>query len=66
MAIESVKGYGFSEKYIQRQTFVKMLHNLHQLPSFSKCFSEVISNLTKDPIIVVRITLAETVARILE
>ena len=30
MAIESLKGYAASEKYIQRQTFCQMLESLYE------------------------------------
>lgn len=34
MALESVKGYGLSEKYIQRQTFTRMVRNLYRIANF--------------------------------
>ncbi len=34
MAIESVKGFGVSEKFVQRQTFATMTENLSKLEKF--------------------------------
>ena len=42
MAIESIKGFGLSEKYIQRQTFSKMIENLNKLDNFEEHFIDVI------------------------
>ncbi len=63
MAIESIKGFGLSEKYIQRQTFSKMIENLNKLDNFEEHFIDVIEVLAKDPIIIVRIALAISLAK---
>lgn len=58
MAIESIKGFGVSEKFVQRQTFATMVENLYRLQGFEDSFMEVLLSLSKDPVIVVRIALA--------
>ena len=35
MALESIKGYGLSDKYIQRETFGLMVRHLYKLRQFS-------------------------------
>lgn len=34
MAIESIKGFGLSEKFVQRQTFAAMVENLYKIENF--------------------------------
>lgn len=58
MALESIKGYGLSEKYIQRETFAFMVRNLYKLKIFKDTLMDMILELTKDKIVVVRIALA--------
>jgi len=36
MAIESLKGYAFSEKYVQRETFAWMIKNTYRLKFFKE------------------------------
>lgn len=63
MAIESVKGFGVSEKFVQRQTFAAMTENLCKLEKFEENFMDVLHELSKDPVIIVRIALAISICK---
>ncbi len=66
MAIESVKGFGVSEKFVQRQTFAGMTENLCKLEKFEENFMDVLLELSKDPVIIVRIALAISISKAFE
>ncbi|CAM6005150.1 unnamed protein product [Sphagnum balticum] len=66
MALESIKGYGLSEKHIQRETFARMLRNLYRLPTFQTTFMELVMELARDKVVIVRIALAISFKEILE
>lgn len=65
MAIESLKGYALSEKYVQRETFAWMIPNLYQLKLFEEKLLDHVELLSKDPIVIVRIALSISIAEIL-
>lgn len=61
-----MKGYALSEKHVQRQTFAKILRNLYKMDNFGDKFMEVVSELSRDKIVVVRIALAISLREIAE
>lgn len=65
MALESIKGFGVSEKYIQRQTFARMLRNLYKIDKFKDIFMDLVNELAEDKVIVVRIALAISIRSII-
>lgn len=66
MALESIKGYGLSEKYIQRETFACMVRNLYKLRIFAPKLIEMVNEVAKDKIVIVRIALAISIREILK
>lgn len=65
MALESLKGYALSEKCIQRETFAFMIRNLYKIRDFPAKLMPLVIELSRDRIIVVRITLAISISLIL-
>jgi hypothetical protein len=66
IAEESLKGFGLSKQYIQRKTFARMVATLHILPDFKEKYFEIVLALAKDPIVLVRLSLAISVRTIIQ
>lgn len=65
IAEESLKGFGLSMQYIQRETFARMVATLHLLHDFREKYYNIVLELASDPIIVVRLALAISIKEIL-
>ena len=66
MALESVKGYGLSAQHVQRETFALMVRHLYKLKQFKGSMLELVGQVARDDIVLVRIALAISVGAILE
>ena len=66
MALESLKGYALSEKCIQRETFAYMIRNLFKVKEFADKLMPLVVELSRDRVVLVRITLAISVSMILK
>ena len=65
MSIESIKGFGLSERYVQRQTFAKIVGGMFEFKKISDKYQdelmELVNLLSEDKVFLVRITLAVSI-----